>query len=289
MLNCNTLAFVSVRTVLRKWKSIRASYTREILKMKEEQKSGSGKKTRKPYVYFEQLRFLETLTKKTSNSLESNESIIDEDATEMPGNADKLMEDRSTRLKINRKHTAKTTAKEEDELIEVLKTRIKTTTPEAEPDSDKLFLLSLLPEIRKVPPERQLKVKSDILAVIASAQGNSVHSQHQWNPQQLPSAGYPYYPLPNVNPGPPPYPSQHTPNQFVSNPLQGSYPQNPSNYVHPSSSTNNTFVNQLQQSKQTVGQQQEIRPNDTISPGSSTMTNYNTSDSEDLTQFFHFK
>ncbi|GBN49709.1 hypothetical protein AVEN_120546-1 [Araneus ventricosus] len=61
---------------------------------------------------------------------------------------------------------------EDDELIEVLKKKIASEADAAEEakDEDRHFLLSLLSEIRKVPDERKLKLRSDIISVIATAQ-----------------------------------------------------------------------------------------------------------------------
>lgn len=129
-------------------------------------------------------------------------------------------------------------------------------------------------------------MKSDILAVIATAQGNSSHPQQQWNPQQPSSVGFSYYPFHNVNPGPSPYPCHPMANHLVCNPIQRSYPQNPSKSVH-QQNTNNTLPNHSQQtiSKPTTEQQQPFSPNDCISPASSMMTNTETSDSEGLAEF----
>ncbi|KAG8234999.1 hypothetical protein J437_LFUL013879, partial [Ladona fulva] len=54
----------------RKWKSLRDSYTRERAKQRNEIKSGSAKKYRKKYIFFEQLNFLETNAKPTEDSIE---------------------------------------------------------------------------------------------------------------------------------------------------------------------------------------------------------------------------
>lgn len=197
--------FIAVQNVLKKWKNIRGGYAREILRRKSEQKSGSGAKPRRHYLYFEQLRFLETSTKKTSDSMnDSNENV--DDIEEQP--IDDL-ESQVNKPDINNKQrkTKNKNKKEDDELIDILKKKIISGTEgdgkKEETDGDKLFLLSLLPEIKLIPQERKLKVRSDILAVIANAQASPSLPQQQWTHQQF---NQPPFQLQNNYPfGPHPY------------------------------------------------------------------------------------
>ncbi|XP_047100334.1 uncharacterized protein LOC124718765 [Schistocerca piceifrons] len=68
-----------IGTILqRKWKSLRASYTRGLLRQKTE-KSGYAATGRKKYIYFDPLRFLTTDCKNTTSSIDSDD---DEDRNE---------------------------------------------------------------------------------------------------------------------------------------------------------------------------------------------------------------
>lgn len=53
----------------RKWKSLRDSYTRELAKQKNDMKSGSATKYQKKYIFFDQLRFLDNITKAIDDSI----------------------------------------------------------------------------------------------------------------------------------------------------------------------------------------------------------------------------
>ncbi|XP_008179367.1 uncharacterized protein LOC103308185 [Acyrthosiphon pisum] len=77
----------------RKWKSLRDSYTRELAKQKNEIKSVSVTKFRKKYIFFDQLRFLDSTTKLTDDSIELSDhegnleeidAVAEENINKMP-------------------------------------------------------------------------------------------------------------------------------------------------------------------------------------------------------------
>lgn len=158
-----------VTLIQRKWKSIRACYTRELLRLKGI-KSGSAATRKKQYVYFELLRFLETSRKETTSTInEEEDANIDETEHSM------LLDHEHTPFSNNsQERSRKKRVKTDLELIEVLKRKVASTENNKavdETDEDKLFLLSMLSDIKKVPAEMKLKLRGDIISLVAAAQG----------------------------------------------------------------------------------------------------------------------
>lgn len=178
-------------TLLQKrWKSIRSCYTRELLRLKGV-KSGSAATRKKQYTYFEQLRFLETAVKKTTTNLDEENNVNEEESE-----TSILSDSEPTCSKFLNK--SKKRSGNDHELIEVLKKKIASEDKPRvfdETDEDKLFLLSMLTEIHKVPAEKKLKLRADMISLVAAAQ-TPVHCVQQgW--QQMGYTGLP-------NPTPPP-------------------------------------------------------------------------------------
>ncbi|CAH1392420.1 unnamed protein product [Nezara viridula] len=146
-----------VTIVQKKWKGIRACYSRE-LRRKRNLSGASTAMRIKPYLYFEQLRFLETNSKKMTYSVEDEpNSTCNEDNEEVTGVSSSMEFSKSNRLC------------EDDELKEK---KLK-SDPELM-DEDRHFLLSLVSEIKKVPAENKLKLRTEIIRAIAAAQGQSL-------------------------------------------------------------------------------------------------------------------
>ena len=117
---------------------------------KKTEKSGSGASARKQYVYFEILSFLETVTKPTTSSMgESNDEDVDNDIN-VGTPREKEPENPSAK--------SKKTTTNNDDLIEVLKVKILRENQQQsdETNEDRLFLLSLVSELQKVPADRKL-------------------------------------------------------------------------------------------------------------------------------------
>lgn len=194
------ILYVTGAAIQKKWRSIRTCYSRELLKKKTE-KSGSGASGRKQYVYFETLRFLETVSKTTISSLDDGSGVDGNvDTQDVDGVVSKQQEDNNPAN--NTKTSRKRQNKENDDLISVLKKKIcMQSTGSDEEDEDRLFLLSLVSEMHKVPHERKLKLKCDIIMAISNAQ----HVQQMPQPFQyndISSLGIPVQSVPQFNPGP---------------------------------------------------------------------------------------
>lgn len=151
----------------RKWKSLRDSFSRELLKQKQT-KSGSGAKNRKQYIYFHQLSFLQIVSKNTTSSL------TEEVPVDGPTEADEIMEvnmggEGPGKKPLNKKRKIQKEVEEENALLNVIKERISKEDTRPGPhitfDEDTMFLLSLVPELKKVPETSKLDVKMEILSV----------------------------------------------------------------------------------------------------------------------------
>lgn len=108
------------------------------------------------------MRFLETISKNTINSLNEtgtdDPEVVNEDVTYIGDSAPTLG---CSQENIKPTFSSKIRRNNGDaELISILKKRIvldeKSSTGIDETDEDKLFLLSLVSEIHKVPPEKKL-------------------------------------------------------------------------------------------------------------------------------------
>ncbi|KAF5301289.1 hypothetical protein FQR65_LT19238 [Abscondita terminalis] len=152
----------------KKWKNVRDRYSREVQQRKG--KSGDGFKKKSPYVYTQQLSFLEDTIKNrtTSNSMDNNEQESQE--TENP-------EDSSTSLSLRSELSTETTniGKKrrlnpvETKLIEALDRKAEERKKKEkinEEDDDKLFLLSLLPSLKSIPLHFKLNARMDIMQSI---------------------------------------------------------------------------------------------------------------------------
>lgn len=98
-------------------------------------------------------------------------------------------EDRATEKRSPRQYR-KRVSREDDELDQVLRKKVlqKCKRPSEENDEDRMFLLSLVSELHRVPVNRKLKLKSDIIAVISKAQQWPQHIQQQTPSTHLPQS-----------------------------------------------------------------------------------------------------
>ncbi|KAG8297615.1 hypothetical protein J6590_031658 [Homalodisca vitripennis] len=166
--------FVPVTLIQRKWKSIRACYTRELLRLKGI-KSGSAASRKKQYIYFELLGFLETTRKQTTSSL-------DEEAVNIEEN-DCSMTDDGEQIKSKFQESSRKRPNPDQQLIDVLKKKVlyaETPQTSDETNEDRLFLLSMVSDMMKVPVERKLKLRGDIISLVAAAQAPL---QQGWTPE----------------------------------------------------------------------------------------------------------
>uniref|UniRef100_A0A1B6E4U5 BESS domain-containing protein n=1 Tax=Clastoptera arizonana TaxID=38151 RepID=A0A1B6E4U5_9HEMI len=186
----------SVSIIQKKWRSIRTCYSRELLK-KKSLKSGSGSSHRKQYIYFEQLQFLETISKKTSNSIDPEESDEGNDVQERadPDDPQSFASDNvyCVQSGVRPKTTKRVRGRNSDDiLIEALKKKVVDEETD-NTDEDRHFLLSLISDMKKVPSENKLLLRSNIISAIATAQQHSVQQNWQPFPQNPPLTNIPYY------------------------------------------------------------------------------------------------
>lgn len=132
-------------------------------KQKNDMKSGSATKFRKKYIFFDQLRFLDTTTKPTDDSidysdhegnLEEIEAVAEENINKMP-----------CKGKPKKRHS-------DEDLLEVLKKKYLQQETKQSLDyenEDRLFLLSLCKDLQSIPDYMKLNVKTQMMNLIASA------------------------------------------------------------------------------------------------------------------------
>lgn len=168
-----------------KWKNIRTSFRRE-LKRLAGAKSGAAASRKSPYTYFLQLQFL-----KDSCELNKTQGNMDEPAD------DNESEDNSARRRVRSRSpiTKKKIQTEEEErgnLVNILKQSVTMREEREriqESDSDRLFLLALLPDLKKIPEYRKLSTKMELINIINKNQENPI----QTNYARIPSSNEQYF------------------------------------------------------------------------------------------------
>lgn len=181
-----TTGLFADKLLKRKWRSLRDSYAREV-KLQMRTNPGTGKLTRKQYVYFNKLSFLRTLTGKYKLDNTSNNS--EEDNTNEESDSDMLhwlensenqenneepeccsvtqpsLTSRKRRISDN----LQTEIEDQDVTTQtqtVVDVSASTVTCDMEQDPDRLFLLSLLSDVKKVHEDHRLELKSELILVI---------------------------------------------------------------------------------------------------------------------------
>lgn len=194
VLNCTLfhLHYLTGRLLQRRWKSLRDCYTREV---NSKQKSGSAASGRKQYVFFSQLSFLKpaTTNKVTVSNLDGDENGDGEkqqqhqDSQETPS--------RSPAYKRKRYGGLPSEQRLYDVLAKSVETRMENQKL-LEDDDDRLFLLSLVKEMKKVPEHLKIEAKFDILNVFKKYQTKYTfpHPVSQFHHAPGPSHCYPCNP-----------------------------------------------------------------------------------------------
>ncbi|XP_043486093.1 uncharacterized protein LOC122513715 [Polistes fuscatus] len=157
----------------RKWKSLRDCYSRELLKMKKEKGTPAN---RRRYRYYNQLSFLQTVVKPIS-VIENVENMTmsvkkePEKLREMEASLKSRSRNKKNissdmkHLEENMKHL-----EEENLFASVAEKLIRERCQETmEKDEDTLFVLSLVPELKKIPDDFKLDVKCELLNVFKKA------------------------------------------------------------------------------------------------------------------------
>lgn len=144
----------------RKWKSLRDSFNREIGKQK---KSGSGASGRKEYIYFNQLSFL----KRLKNVRPTKDEEINENDSGLEQQTEQNEEETCSMSSSKRRATKRRIDKSENEILKQLSDNIKNKCVRPEHvDPDKDFLMSVLPDIRKIHDDFKIDFKGEMLQLI---------------------------------------------------------------------------------------------------------------------------
>ncbi|KAK2587681.1 hypothetical protein KPH14_003798 [Odynerus spinipes] len=178
----------------RKWKSLRDCYSRELLKLKKERLGAVAPANRKQYMYYNQLSFLQTVVKPMSSIMETVDNLA---------KVVKKEPKKHTEIEVNVKSNMRSKRSisdmkqlEDDKLFMAVAEKIMRGKPQQtmEKDEDTLFVLSLVPELKKIPDDMKLDVKCELLNVFKKARLNQSFSSSASSPTtcSIPSSTFPY-------------------------------------------------------------------------------------------------
>ncbi|KAF0743671.1 BESS domain-containing protein, partial [Aphis craccivora] len=174
----------------RKWKSLRNSYAREQSKRKT-MKSGSGSKSWKTYVYYNQLSFLSTCVgnKQTISNFNDDDAEQYADAESNTDNEDNdnmndsgeehAYEDTITQSRQSKKTKTQNKDSESQLLLSIQKSlENRNEMTKSMDDPDRLFLLSLINDLKQVPEENKMEVQLSIMQTISNAKKSRQQNTH---------------------------------------------------------------------------------------------------------------
>lgn len=158
----------------KKWKNIRDCFFREIRRLKNVRSGGAAPK-RNTYIYFDQLQFLKVVT-------ECGPTACNTERATQPKAAE-ISETQSPQAYRPPQKKKRTDDVVGMEMMNVLKADIN-SREESEPhDSDKLFLLSLLDDFKRIPHYSKSRAKIEIINLVQKYQpplaSSAFHSQHE--------------------------------------------------------------------------------------------------------------
>lgn len=156
---------VTGKALMKKWRNIKDSFVKASKNMKN-MKSGSGAKHKSPYTYYNILLFLKdsTMVNETESDI-ANDLSQDHDG---PYETSQNVASQKRRKKSNNEDVIG------QQLVSVLNKNLE-YKKETENDEDKLFLLSLLKEFKKIPESNKLEARCEIIRAIRNAQQPSFH------------------------------------------------------------------------------------------------------------------
>ncbi|XP_050666968.1 uncharacterized protein LOC126966741 [Leptidea sinapis] len=170
----------------KKWKNLRDAYVKELKKTKH-LKSGSSASTPSSFSYFQRLSFLKQVVqkRKTDNSLDVAEVTENPDLDSAVNSSGVQASTENVPRKKFKLHPA-------DEhfanlLQQSINTRNNNAAEKKDDDEDKLFCLSLVREIKKVPENRRLKLKIEIYNLLERYQATRAQPLEDFN---YPSTSY---------------------------------------------------------------------------------------------------
>ncbi|KAK9874467.1 hypothetical protein WA026_002812 [Henosepilachna vigintioctopunctata] len=153
--------------IQKKWKTLRDGYTRYAKKIKP--KSGSAALNIRPYAYYQQMSFLKVIIE---DRPDKTNSLQESEHTEITSEESENRQNKIPRERNKRKST--TTITDENVLIEELSKRFDEKSQNSRidnEDEDKLFLLSLVGEFKKINEHYKLNAKTEILNVVKYFKG----------------------------------------------------------------------------------------------------------------------
>lgn len=254
----------------KKWKNARDRYSRDVIKRIG--KSGQGAKKRAPYVYAVQMSFLEdTIQHRATDSSMNDDQVEHSQAldkefemNEGAQTSNELNENNITGQALQQSHATTSSNLSvnltekvvigkkrkipliEAKLIEALDANAKRReTKENENDDDRLFLLSLLPQLKQLPPHLKLSARLSILQALNKFVLEIPYNQHQPPPF--------HYRAPSTEHRAPPDPLHQQPLVYLQHSQHQTYLQ----------ATEKTPEHQKMQSNTAPT---EILPNETTSP-----------------------
>ncbi|XP_072945497.1 uncharacterized protein [Epargyreus clarus] len=150
-----------------KWKNIRTSFTREI--RRRAGKAGSAANRKTPYVHFDSLKFLMPTVDPNrvqengdtgQEEIDNEENRVCRKTSPLPTPRKKRRVDFNDELDQALQNCANMTKRREGQ----------TNLEDIEADRDRLFFLSLLDDFKKIPDQKKLTAKMEIIRVIRWAQ-----------------------------------------------------------------------------------------------------------------------
>ncbi|CAF4805132.1 unnamed protein product [Pieris macdunnoughi] len=152
-------AYDRVLQLQRKWRSLRDAYNRELRSRK------TGVRVhRRVYVYFKKLKFLGGFEGEISSDSDHSNCATNEDQPEEDSIKTELVE--PTRKKRKKRRVKKPSSEFAPEEVEM---PIFPVDVPDESDSDKLFLLSFLPEMKQFPLDIKMWARAQIANVMQEA------------------------------------------------------------------------------------------------------------------------
>ncbi|XP_073943372.1 uncharacterized protein [Choristoneura fumiferana] len=160
----------------KKWKSLRDNYMREVKKMKTV-KSGSGASKTSSYIHFNRLQFLQPsiADKHTENSFNTENESASSEVAEVEGSS----AFKSPKSTPRKKQKISPADERFASILEQSLVQKNVSHPKEDDDEDKLFCLSLVKEIKKIPEYKRLHTKIGIYNLILQNQNVFQGMQHQ--------------------------------------------------------------------------------------------------------------
>lgn len=153
---------------MRKWKCIRGCFTRELGRQRAMQTGQNPGPRKSQYVYFNQLQFLTNSIKVRSKETwkserrDSTSSVSSQEQETDVGRATKRVKKEKIELEA------------EDDPLQYLEMSnnsapVEWTHDSLDQDEDKMFLMSLLSTMKKVPENKRLSTRINIMKVLEEA------------------------------------------------------------------------------------------------------------------------